>query len=146
MGHKMPKCLDPGCLRVVLSYGFPSNSLVCLGSADVSPKNFQRSKMSPQSVPVDLQSTPKSAKEGPNEGQRHPRSAIRVPIHAKKASQRSHKRAQSVRRSYPRALVRPQAPPKCLKDPPRLSLKGPKLTKTHVLKGHKAFRKTSKKP
>ena len=83
LGQNMPKSLDPGCPRVLLSYGFPRNSLVCLGSADVSKKCSQMSKMSPQSVQDDPQSSPKSAKEGPNEAQRHPMSATRVPKDAK---------------------------------------------------------------
>ena len=109
--ENMQKSLDPGCPRMLLSYEFPRNSWSFLGSADVSKKCSQMSKMSPQSVQDDPQSSPKSAKEGPNEAQRHPMSATRVPKDAKRAPQKVTKESQKRPRSFPRAQVWPQAPP-----------------------------------
>ena len=132
LGQNMPKCLDPGCPRVLLSYGFPRNSLVCLGSADVSKKCSQMSKMSSQSVQDDPQSSPKSAKEGPNEAQRHPMSATRVPKDPKKTPQRSQKRAKISQKPFPRAQVRPQAPQECQNDLPSPPLKSQKPPKSNL--------------
>ena len=123
-GQNMPKSLDPGCPRMLLSYEFPRNSLVFLGSADVSKKCSQMSKMSPQSVQNDPQSSPKSAKEGPNEAQRHPMSATRVPKDAKRAPQKVTKESPKCPKvlsqspgAAPGATRVPKRPPKASKNP-----------------------------
>ena len=129
LGQNMPKCLDPGCPRMLLSYGFPRNSLVCLGSADVSKKCSQMSKMSPQSVQDDPQSSPKSAKEGPNEAQRHPMSATRVPKDAKRAPQKVTKESQKCPKVLSQSPGVAPGATRVPKRPPKAPFEGPKMDK-----------------
>ena len=84
-------------------------------------------------TPKAPQSLPKRAQTKPKGTQCRPQGSPKMP---KGHPKRSQKRAKSAPRSFPRAQVWPQAPPECQKGLPKPPLKGPKWTKTHVLKAH----------